>query len=98
MVMPVLADGVQPMSLIVRAWRRLWMLPGLPEAYIRCWLCMSLAMALSPLLLAADDGVFVATANVLDSLRPLAGTNLAEPAEPACPTERADSDGPRASG
>jgi hypothetical protein len=63
MVMHVLADGVQPMSLIVRAWRRLCLLPGLPEAHIRCWFCMSLPMALSPLLLAADDGVFVATAN-----------------------------------
>jgi hypothetical protein len=41
------------------------LLPGLPEAHIRCWFCMSLPMALSPLLLAADDGVFVATANVL---------------------------------
>ena len=72
MVMPVLADGVQPMSLIVRAWRRLCMLPGLPEAHIPCWFCMSLPMALSPLLLAADDGVFVATANVKAGPPPVA--------------------------
>ncbi|QQO57507.1 MAG: hypothetical protein N838_33305 [Thiohalocapsa sp. PB-PSB1] len=69
MVMPVLADDVQPMSLIVRAWRRLCRLPGLPEAHIPCWFCMSLPMALSPLLLATDDGVFVATANVNRSPR-----------------------------
>jgi hypothetical protein len=72
MVMPVLADGVQPMSLIVRGWRRLCLLPGLPEAHIRCWFCMSLPMALSPFRLAADDGILVATANVRRSPRPTA--------------------------
>jgi hypothetical protein len=72
MVMPVLADGVQPMSLIVRAWRRLCRLPGLPEAHIRCWFCMSLPMALSPLLLAADDGVLLRRPTFNRSPRPTA--------------------------
>jgi hypothetical protein len=40
------------------------LLPGLAEAHIRCWFCVSLPIALSQFLVAADGDAFVATANV----------------------------------